>query len=372
MGPIEALGTMSGTSLDGVDAAVLVTDGERVEAFGPTAYRPYRDAERAALRAALGRWPGQQGVAGAAAVVEAAHAEIMGPLPGAVAAFHGQTLAHEPARSRPHGRGTHQAGDGARLAEALGRTVVWDLRSADVAAGGEGAPLAPAYHHACARWAGLREPVAFLNLGGVANLTWLDPRAEAPEAPGALLAFDAGPANAPLDDLMARRRGAACDEGGALASRGTPHEGVIAALLARDLLARPPPRSFDRGDFAGLVDAVEALGDAVAAATLTHAAAACVAAGLAACPAPPARLLVTGGGRRNAAAMAALGERTGLAAEPVEALGLDGDMLEAQAFAFLAVRVLRGLPTSFPGTTGVRAPVSGGRVDRPGARAGRG
>ncbi len=364
MEPQATLGSMSGTSMDGVDAAVLVTDGERIEAFGPSAYRPYTDAERATLRAALGRWPGEPGVAEAAAVVEAAHAEAMAPLPGALAAFHGQTLAHEPRRSCPGGRGTHQAGDGARLSRLIGRPVVWDFRSADVAAGGEGAPLAPAYHFACARWAGIDEPAAILNLGGVSNLTWLDPRAEAPEAPGALLAFDAGPANAPLDDLMAHRLGTARDEGGRLASRGTAEEGVVDALLAREALGRPPPRSFDRGEFADLVGQVEALSDADAAATLTAAAAACVARGLAACPSRPSRLLVTGGGRRNAAMMAALAERTGLPAEPVEALGLDGDMLEAQAFAFLAMRVLGGRPTSFPSTTGVRAPVAGGRVHR--------
>ena len=359
MEPLAILGSMSGTSMDGVDAAVLVTDGERIEGFGPSAYRPYSEAEREALRRALGRWPGEAGVEDAAAVVEAAHAEVMAPLPGAVAAFHGQTLAHE-----PHGRGTHQVGDGVRLAVALGRPVVWDFRSADVAAGGEGAPLAPAYHLACARWAGLGEPAAFLNLGGVSNLTWLDPRAGAPEAPGALVAFDAGPANAPLDDLMAARRGAARDEGGRLASTGTADEGVIDALLAREALGRPPPRSFDRGEFADLVGRVAGLSDADAAATLTAAVAACVAHGLGFCPSRPSRLLVTGGGRRNAAMMAALSERTGLPVEPVEALGLDGDMLEAQAFAFLAARVLRGLPTSFPSTTGVRAPVVGGRVHR--------
>ena len=364
MEPQAALGSMSGTSMDGVDAAVLVTDGERIEGFGPSAYRPYSDAERAVLRAALGRWPGEPGVAEAGRVVERAHAEVMAGLPGAVAAFHGQTLAHEPPRSVPGGRGTHQAGHGARLAEALGRPVVWDFRSADVAAGGEGAPLAPAFHFACARWAGIDEPVAFLNLGGVSNLTWLDPQAPAPEAPGAILAFDAGPANAPLDDLMTARLGTARDEGGGLAARGTADEGVVARLLSCEALGRAPPRSFDRGEFADLVGWVEAFSDADAAATLAAAVAACVARGLRFCPARPSRLLVSGGGRRNAAIMAALGERTGLAAEPVEGVGLDGDMLEAQAFAFLAARVLRGLPTSFPGTTGVAQPVVGGRVHR--------
>ena len=362
---IAVLGSMSGTSLDGVDAAVLVTDGERIEAFGPSAYRPYAEPERAVLRRALGRWPGEPGVDAAAVVVLAAHAEALAPMPGEMVAFHGQTLAHEPPRTHRTGRGTHQAGDGARLAAALGRPVAWDFRSADVAAGGEGAPLAPAFHHACARWAGLGEPVAFLNLGGVGNLTWLDPRAERPGAPGALLAFDTGPANAPLDDLVAARLGRRRDEGGRLAAGGAIAQRVIEALLSRDLLARPPPRSFDRDDFADLGGLVADLSDADAAATLTAAAAACVARGLEACPSRPSRLLVTGGGRHNATMMAMVAELCGVPAEPVESVGLDGDMLEAQAFAFLAARALRGLPLSFPGTTGVPAPTAGGRVSRP-------
>ena len=353
MEPRPILGTMSGTSMDGVDAAVLLTDGEAIHGFGPSAHRPYATGERAAIAAALGRWPEEPGVAEAARLVEAAHAEAVDGLPGEVVAFHGQTLAHE-----PRGRGTHQAGDGARLAARAGRTVVWDFRTADVAAGGEGAPLAPLYHHACALWAGIREPVAVLNLGGVSNLTWLDPH----DPPDAMLAFDAGPANAPLDDLVAERLGLAHDEGGGLAASGRPDERVVEAALDRDALRRPPPRSFDRGDFADLGPAVAHLADADAAATLVEVVAACVAGGLGACPTRPRRLLVTGGGRRNGAMMAAVARRAGVSAEPVEAVGLDGDMLEAQAFAHLAARVLRGLPLSFPGTTGVPAPTAGGRV----------
>lgn len=361
MEPRAILGTMSGTSMDGVDAAVLVTDGEAIAGFGPTAYRPYDAREREVIRTALGRWPGEPGVAEAARVVERAHEAAAGGLPGEVVALHGQTLAHD-----PRGRGTHQAGDGARLARALGRAVVWDFRSADVAGGGEGAPLAPAYHLACARWAGLSGPVAFLNLGGVSNLTWVDPAAAAPEEPGALMALDAGPAGGPLDDLVAARLGRPFDEGGALAAGGRADEAVVDALLEGDLLGRPPPRSYDRADFDWLVPAVGHLRDEDAAATLTEAVAACVAAGLGACPAPPRRVLATGGGRRNASVMAAIARRTGLAVEPVEAVGLDGDMLEAQAFAYLAARVLRGLPITFPGTTRAPRPLAGGRVDRPG------
>ncbi len=361
-GPVRALGTMSGTSLDGVDAALLLTDGQEVLEFGPTAYRPYTGAERAVLRAALGRWPGDAGVAEAAEVVEAAHAELLSRFDGAeVIGFHGQTLAHD-----PRGRGTHQAGDGSVLAGVLGLPVVWDFRSADVRMGGQGAPLAPFFHFACARLIGAAGPLAFLNLGGVGNLTWVDPARPGPEAAGALLAFDTGPANAPVNDLMQARLGLAQDEGGALAAQGAVDEAVIAAFLTHPFFSRRPPKSLDRDAFAGLVDAVAGLGDADAAATLTAAAAAAVARGARHFPRPPAQVLVAGGGRRNATLMAMLAERMACPVRPVEAAGLDGDMLEAQAFAFLAVRVQRGLATSCPGTTGVAAAACGGRISRPG------
>ena len=364
-GAVWALGTMSGTSLDGVDAAMLLTDGSRVLEFGPTAYRPYTEAERAVIRAAFGRWPGEPGVAEAAEVVETAHAELMARFSGVeIAGFHGQTLAHE-----PRGRGTHQAGNGALLAEVLGMPVVWDFRSADVELGGQGAPLAPFYHHALARHAGEALPVAFLNLGGVGNVTWVDPRHAAPEEPGALLAFDTGPANAPVNDLMLARLGQAQDEGGALAAAGQVDAAVVSAFLDHPYFYRMPPKSLDRNDFHGILDAVRELSDADAAATLVAAAAAAVARGAEHFPAPVARVLVTGGGRRNAAMMEALASRMAAEVQPVEALGFDGDMLEAQAFAYLAVRVARGLPTSAPGTTGVAAAVGGGKVSRPGESA---
>jgi anhydro-N-acetylmuramic acid kinase len=359
-GPEWVLGAMSGTSLDGVDAAMLLTDGDRVFGRGARGYRPYAPAEREVLRAALGRWPGEAGVAKAAAVVEAAHAELLaGFAEAALVGFHGQTLAHDPG-----GRGTHQAGDGARLAAALGRPVAWDFRSADVAAGGEGAPLAPFYHFALARELGT-EPVAFLNLGGVGNLTWADPGRGDPAAGSALLAFDTGPANAPVDDLMRARRGAARDEGGALAAAGRVDEGLLAAVLADPFFARRPPKSLDRNGFPALAGLVAPLADADAAATLTALAAASVAEGLHALPEAPARLLVTGGGRLNATLMSMLATRLPCPVAPVEAAGLDGDMLEAEAFAFLAARVARGLPLSAPGTTGVPRPIPGGRISRP-------
>ena len=357
---LQVLGTMSGTSMDGVDAAVLVTDGRTIGGFGPSAFRPYGEAERAAIAAALGRWPGDPGVAEPARIVEDVHAALLADMPGDLIGFHGQTLAHDPA-----GRGTHQAGDGAALATRLGRPVAWNFRSADVAAGGQGAPLAPAFHFAAIRWAGLHA-AAVLNLGGVANLTWIDGAAEAPEDPGALIAFDTGPASALLDDMMRRRLGRSHDEGGALAATGAVHEPLVERFLASPYLSRAAPKSLDRDDFVALAAATDDMGEADAAATLTAISAAGVAAGLRLAPARPDRLLVAGGGRRNAAMMAMIAERAGVPSVPVEEVGLDGDMLEAQAFAFLAARVAEGLPITFPGTTGAPAPLPGGRISRPG------
>ncbi len=359
-GPVRALGAMSGTSLDGVDAALLTTDGESILDIGRSAYRPYTQAERAVLKAALGRWQDDDCTA-ALDVIQCAHLELLSDLPEAeIVGFHGQTLAHD-----PRGRGTHQLGDGAALAEALGRTVVWDFRSADVALGGEGAPLAPFFHFACARWIGADLPLAVLNLGGVGNLTWVDPRAPAPQAEGALLAFDTGPANAPINDLVATRRGLDCDRDGRLARQGRVEEGALELFLAEGYFARMPPKSLDRDDFALMLDLVRELSDADAAATMTAMAAAAVMQGMIHCPHPPERVLVTGGGRKNPVMMQMLAAGLDCPVRPVEDAGLDGDMLEAQAFAYLAVRVARGLPTSAPGTTGVPAPVGGGQISRP-------
>ena len=357
--PIWAVGAMSGTSLDGVDAALLRTDGVSIAAFGASRYRAYTAEEQTVLRAALGSWQDAD-VSDAAEVVLSAHAEVLRGFETAeLVGFHGQTLAHD-----PRGRGTHQVGDGDRLAQALEKPVVWDFRSSDVELGGEGAPLAPFFHWACARWAGLTAPAAFLNLGGVGNLTWVDPNAEAPEDPGALLAFDTGPANAPINDLMMERRGLGFDKDGALAAQGQVVDGALELFLEEGYFRKIPPKSLDRNDFSLMLDLVRELADADAAATMTAMAAAAVMQGIEHCPTPPSRVLVTGGGRHNPVMMAMLAASLDCPVEPVEVVGLDGDMLEAQAFAYLAVRVLRGLPTSAPGTTGVPAPVGGGQISR--------
>lgn len=359
-GPIRALGAMSGTSLDGVDGAVVETDGERIMSFGESRYRAFSDGERTVLRAALGHWQGDA-VEAATVVVDAAHAEALAGFDDVeVVGFHGQTLAHE-----PHGRGTLQVGNGAALAEVLQTPVVWDFRSDDVAMGGEGAPLAPFFHFACAQWINATAPLCFLNLGGVANLTYVDPSFDTPEEAGALLAFDTGPANAPVNDLMQVRLGVEMDRDGALAAQGTVEMGALELFLAEPYFVKMPPKSLDRNDFAEMIALVGELSDADAAATLTAMCAAGVAQGVEHCPTPPERVLVTGGGRHNPVLMQMLQVSMDCPVVPVETVGLDGDMLEAQAFAYLAVRVQRGMATSCPGTTGVRASVGGGILSVP-------
>lgn len=359
-GVVTAAGAMSGTSLDGVDVAVIDTDGHDIMGFGRSGYREYTAEERRVIAAGFGKWSGPE-VAAAAVIIEAAHLEVLRDFADVdVIGFHGQTLAHAPRL-----QGTLQVGDGAALAEALGVPVVWDFRSADVELGGEGAPLAPFFHHACARFAGLTGPVAFLNLGGVGNLTWVDPSIAQPQADGALLAFDTGPANAPVNDLVQARLGLAYDKGGAVAARGTVETGALELFLAEPYFARMPPKSLDRNDFAEMVALVSELSDADAAATLTAMCAAGVAEAMQHCPRVPDRLLVTGGGRHNPVLMEMLSVSLDCPVAPIEDIGLDGDMLEAQAFAYLAVRVARGLPTSCRSTTGVSAAVGGGTVSYP-------
>ena len=359
-GPIRVAGTMSGTSMDGVDVAVLETDGERIFDFGKTAYRPYSEAEQRVLGHALGQWSGPD-VDRAAVTVQTAHTQILRDFSDVdLIGFHGQTLAHDPRGGR-----TLQVGDGVKLTEDLGAPVVWDFRTADVQMGGEGAPLAPFFHFACAKWINADAPVAFLNLGGVGNLTWVDPHKSAPEEEGALLAFDTGPANAPIDDLMRERLGQTFDRDGALAMQGEVETGALELFLAESYFSRVPPKSLDRNDFSEMITLVRELSDADAAATLTGMAAAGVVQGMQYCPSPPSKLLVTGGGRKNPVMMEMLRVSLDCEVQPVEEAGLDGDMLEAQAFAFLAARVARGLPTSGPSTTGVRALVGGGIVRLP-------
>lgn len=342
---------MSGTSLDGIDVAQIESDGLAAVEPGPALTVPYPAAFRERLRAALGRDEPAEAVA---AELTRLHAEAVAAFrsrfPAAgfeLIGFHGHTVWHRPAERR-----TRQIGDGALLARLAGVDVVADFRSADVAAGGEGAPLAPLYHAALA--APLAKPLAVLNLGGVANVTWLGP------GPGDILAFDTGPGNALLDDWARRHTGRPADLGGALARAGRASAAHVEAFLAAPYFARRPPKSLDRDEFRGFVP--HRLGAADGAATLVEMSAAAVAAACRHFPAPVREFLVCGGGRHNPALMAALARRLGVPVRPVEAAGWNGDALEAQAFAYLALRAVAGLPLSLPATTGVPRPLSGGRL----------
>ncbi|MBB3770337.1 anhydro-N-acetylmuramic acid kinase [Angulomicrobium tetraedrale] len=378
MKALKAIGLMSGTSLDGVDVALIETDGKTVAAFGPGRTYPYDAADRALLARALEDARGladraaRPGVLGQAeqrltARHEAALAAFFQEFPEhrdvAVVGFHGQTVLH-----RPEERLTVQIGDGPALAQGLrtltgppGPTLVHDLRAADVAAGGQGAPLVPVYHQALVRGLPQAGPVLVLNLGGVANITYLDGDADP-------IACDTGPANALIDDFMSARTGAPIDRNGAAAAAGRVDEAAIARLMDHPFFAVPPPKSLDRNAFREWVAAragLDGLSTEDGAATLAALTAATVAAVLPHLPRRPALAIAAGGGAHNPTLLAMLAARLGMPVYTAEEVGWSSDTLEAQAFAFLAMRALRGLPISFPTTTGVPRPLTGGVVTRP-------
>lgn len=366
---IWAIGLMSGTSADGIDAALIRTDGVTIAEFGPALTVPYDSAFRTQLKSCLGMTTRNAG--GLVDAVERdlteRHAaavrhllERAGRAAGeiAVAGFHGQTLHHAPER-----RETWQIGDGALLARLTGIAVVNDFRSADVAAGGQGAPLVPVYHAALA--AAMPKPLAVLNIGGVANVTWIgaEPGGTEPGEAGAnLLAFDTGPGNALIDDWALRHTGSHADLDGALARQGRVDDAALARLQAEPFFAVKPPKSLDRQHFKNAAAAaLGGLSPADGAATLVAFTAWSVARARAHFPAPAGEWLVCGGGRHNPVLMQALRAALQCRVRSANEAGWDGDALEAQAFGFLAVRALRGLPLSFPTTTGVPRPMPGGR-----------
>jgi anhydro-N-acetylmuramic acid kinase len=369
LGNLRAIGLMSGTSLDGVDIAMLDTDGETITAFGPTGYRQYTDDQRGLLHRALvagkalsGRLERPGVLAEAEAFVTRIHAEtVLGfladnavdPASIAVVGFHGQTVLH-----KPDARLTIQIGDGAALAEQIGLPVAYDFRAADVAAGGQGAPLVPVYHQALARELDRPHPLAVLNVGGVANVTWVDG--------GAPVACDTGPGNALIDDFMRARTGAPLDRDGDQAARGQIDEGFVARLLGHPFFDAPCPKSLDRNAFAFTNLGLPEFAVADGAATLSALTAASVARVVPRLPEPPKAWIVCGGGARNPTLMRMLAQRLAPATvETADAVGWSADAIEAQAFAYLAVRTLRGLPITFPTTTGVPTPMAGGLVARP-------
>jgi anhydro-N-acetylmuramic acid kinase len=347
----NALGLMSGTSLDGIDVAVIKTDGFSVISFGPFESRSYSSEFRVRLRAELGNkilpqaleedltWLHANLVKSLFATSGLSSSEID------VIGFHGHTIHHE-----PKSRFTLQIGDGALLSELLGCTVVNNFRSADVAAGGEGAPFAPVYHQALASDFG--EPVAVINIGGVANVSFI--------SQDCLMGFDTGPGNAPIDDIVKQRTGSDFDEGGALARQGKIDNNILVNLLDHSYFGQTPPKSLDRNGFD--FSWTNELSVEDAAATLVAFTTEAIARSIQFFPEPVQRFLMTGGGRHNYFMMSELERRVGGCVLPVESVGWNGDAIEAQAFAFLAVRSLLNLPLSFPSTTGVSQELTGGDI----------
>lgn len=364
---LTALGLMSGTSLDGVDVALIETDGRRVNALGPSGYRPYSDRERSLLRQALYEavnLPDRDARPGclkeAERAVTAAHAEAVAAFVAQhrmrfddidIVGFHGQTVLHRPER-----RLTVQIGDGASLARTIHVPVMYDFRAADVDAGGQGAPFVPVYHRALAQSLDREGPVVVVNIGGVSNITYIDG--------DTLIACDTGPGNALIDDHMFRLMNQRFDTDGRTAAMGKVDPAWIARALEMPFFSMPPPKSLDRNDFAVLK-----LGDmapADGAATLTAFTAAAIARIVPLLPREPKSWIVAGGGARNRTMLHMLRE----CLAPAEVLAADtlgwaSDAIEAQAFGFLAARGLKGLPLSYPATTGVPFPMTGGVIARP-------
>ena len=366
---MRVLGFMSGTSLDAIDMAIIETDGDVITHFGAAGDQPLSDDLRALIRDAIaagrgwkrGESPPNSFAVAAGAVAEAHYAAARDFLAARglgfsdidLIGFHGQTVVHEAPTAAGPGR-TVQLGDGQLLARLTGRPVAFDFRTADVAAGGQGAPLAPIYHVARARASGLAPPLAVLNIGGVANITLID-RA------GRITAFDTGPGNGLIDSWMEACGLGRFDAGGALAASGRVDAERLAVLLDHAHFSVEGPKSLDRYDFD--LAAVQGLSPADGAATLTAFTAEAIGRPLK--RSGVAGVIVCGGGRRNFALLGQIslrGERPVITAEQA---GWRGDALEAEAFAYLAARTLKGLPISYPGTTGVGAPMTGGRIVQP-------
>jgi anhydro-N-acetylmuramic acid kinase len=371
MASLAAIGLMSGTSYDGIDVALIETDGEKIGRLGPTGYRPYSDRERDRLRHAMAaashltdRNERPKLLAEVEELVTDMHAEAveaflaangMTPDEVGVVGFHGQTVLHRPDRAF-----SLQLGNGPALAARLGIAVVYDFRAADIAAGGQGAPMVPIFHRAMVRMLRRPHPVAVLNLGGVANITFIDG--------DTLIAFDTGPGNALLDDFVRLRSGQPQDDEGRAAAAGRVDADAVTRVLAHGFFSRPPPKSLDRNAFRHWVAEEGKLVDKSTqdgAATLTAITAAAVAHAMKILPRAPLSFIMAGGGTRNPTLMAMLVERLAPArVDTAHAVGWSADSLEAQAFAYLAVRTLRNLPITFPSTTGVPQPQTGGVIAR--------
>jgi anhydro-N-acetylmuramic acid kinase len=371
MTELSIIGLMSGTSADGIDAAMLITDGVRVNRTGISGHFEYRQETRLAIRACcadpamfLADTSARTSLDTAIAVDHAAAVQALGAefadridLLG----FHGQTVYHNARADTAHplGRQTIQLGNAHDLATATSINVVHNVRQADMDAGGEGAPLAPIYHAAVFDSMQIDLPAVLVNIGGVANLTFVSA-----DDPNDLIGFDTGPGNALIDDFMMSRLHAACDLDGALAATGTVNHALISSWMHHPYFAQKWPKSLDRQDFSSLLSDAEFAGLSVgdAAATLTYFTAHTIAHAIGKLPVMPRSVFVAGGGRRNLSMMRDLSSCLSMPVMTEKTDAFDADMLEAELMAFLAARFHYGLPTSFPSITGCSRAVSGGQL----------
>jgi anhydro-N-acetylmuramic acid kinase len=352
--PWTAIGLMSGTSMDGVDAAVITTDGEMLLEPGAHLTMPYDRDFRERLRDLVSGKGDLESVEDELTTYHARAVTVLLRSAGMnakeidVIGFHGHTILHNPEDGH-----TWQIGDGAKLATKTGIDVVYDLRAADVAAGGQGAPLAPVFHRALS--GRMSRPLAVLNIGGVANLTWIG------GGDDDLMGFDTGPGNALIDDWIMRHTGAPFDRDGMLAAAGRASPVKLAKLMTHPYFKQQPPKSLDRDDFVGFAaEVLQGQSPEDGAALLTAFTVESIAQAVNHLPLPPSQWIIVGGGRHNQALMTRL--RTRMDAEILSAddIGWSGDAVEAQAFGYMAVRSRLGLPISYPGTTGVPHAMSGG------------
>jgi anhydro-N-acetylmuramic acid kinase len=358
------VGLMSGTSRDGVDAALIKTDGLNAVEAVAFHFEPYPDDLKAVIADACDlamahpqpvpsqtidyceNLLDQRHLAAVATLLETADVPVNEV---AVIGLHGHTIAH-----RADLGWTWQIGKPEFLANRLNIPVMSNMRHFDVMFGGQGAPLIPVFHRAL--FSDASQPVAVLNLGGVANLTFIG-------TDGALVAFDCGMANALIDDWMGQKTNYPFDAGGEFAANGTVDQGVLQAMLDHPFFSAPAPKSLDRKDFN--LNPVADLSAPDGAATLTAFSAKAAALGFQQFPVRPQRLIVCGGGRKNDTMLKMIEKYSGIPTVLTDDLGWDGDAIEAQGFAYLAYRCLHGLPITYPGTTGVAEPMSGGVLTRP-------
>ena len=360
---VRALGLMSGTSMDGIDAAILQSDGCEITAFGPTHYKAYSHEDRVLLRRAMdeardltSREARPGALHDAETLVTERHIAIVRQVlaeagPVDLIGFHGQTLFHAPDRGL-----TVQIGDGQKLADAIGTPVVYDLRANDVANGGQGAPLVPVYHRALAMHLGIEPPLAIVNIGGVAKATWIG-------CDGDLAACDTGPGNALMNDWVKQHTGADFDADGSLARNGTIDAKVLSVLLDHPYFALDWPKSLDRDAFS--LSPLSGLDLADGVATLAAFTVKTLADGLRGFGQVPTKVVVCGGGTRNPVLMEMLAKELSVPVMTMDSYGVQADFIEAQAFAFCAIRSANGLAVTFPGTTGVSVPLSGGKLVSP-------